>query len=222
VKKVYTFAAGQINHIHNIVFDKFRNCAWVLTGDFESGAGIWQAFDDFRRIKCIANGQQRYRACVAFVVKEGLLYATDSQFEQNYIRLIEIGESTLKFVSLFPTNGPCIYGTELMGNFIFTTATEPEVGSNVTIKDILSRKNGPGVVINASFVYLVTPKFKIYELFRNIKDFWPYYLAQFGNILVPSGKNPSNYLVTYSVANRKNDQCTEIRHWQEVTKLAEL
>lgn len=222
VENVYTFTAGQINHIHNIVLDTLRRCAWVLTGDFENGAGIWRASDNFSSVACIAGGEQHFRSCVAFAIKEGLLYATDSQFEQNNIRLLTVDEPCVRSVSLFPVNGPCIYGTDLCGNFIFTTATEPAVGANVTVKDIISRKSGPGIVKNRSFVYLVTPQLKLYEVLSKGKDIWPYYLAQFGNILVPSGKNPSVYLVTYSVANRSNDQSTEIRNWEEVKKQAEL
>jgi hypothetical protein len=222
LENVYTFTAGQINHIHNIVFDTLRRCAWVMTGDFESGAGIWQASAGFGRVACIAGGEQHFRSCVAFSVKEGLLYATDSQFEQNHIRLLTVDEPSVRSLSLFPINGPCIYGTDLCGNYIFTTATEPDVGANVTAKDLITRKSGQGVVKNRSFIYLVTQQFKIYEVLSNGKDIWPYYLAQFGNILTPPGKNPSAYLVTYSVANRINDQSTEIRHWEEVKKMAQL
>lgn len=219
VKNVYSFPAEQINHIHNIIFDPFRNCAWVLTGDFENSAGIWQATNDFMEMQCVAYGKQNFRSCVAFPVKEGLLYATDSQFEQNYIMMLDLQGQSPRIVSLFQINGPCIYGTNLCGNFIFTTATEPDVNAHITVRDLMSRKSGPGVVVNSSFVYLLTPSLQIFELFDNPKDKWPYYLAQFGNIQVPSGKNLSEYLVTYSVANRNNDLSTEIRHWDEVKNL---
>ena len=221
VEVIYTFLAGQINHIHNIVFDPLRNCAWVLTGDFGNSAAIWRASDDFCSVTCAVGGEQQYRSCVAFVVKEGLLYVTDSQFEQNSIRLLTIDGQSVRSISLFPVNGPCIYGTELCGNFIFTTATEPDVGANITFKDIISRKRGPGIIKNLSFVYLVTAELKFYEVLSNQKDIWPYYLAQFGNIILPGGKNLSKHLVTYSIANKRNDQSTEIRHWQEVKKLIE-
>jgi hypothetical protein len=218
VKNVYTFTPGQVNHIHNIIFDTFRRCAWVLTGDFDSGAAIWRASNDFGNVACIAGGDQQFRSCVAFAVKEGLLYATDSQFELNKIKLLKVDDNPVKSVSLFQINGPCVYGTDLCGNFVFTTATEPAVGANVSVKDFLIRKSGPGILKNRSFVYLVTPQMKLYEVLNKGKDIWPYYLAQFGNILVPTGKNPSEYLVTYSVANTSNDQSTEIRHLEEIKK----
>jgi hypothetical protein len=191
----------------------------VLTGDFEKSAGIWQVFDDFRRVSCVVGGEQKFRSCVAFALEEGLLYATDSQFETNNIRLLKVDEPSVKSIPLFSINGPSIYGTNIRDNFVFTTATEPEVGLKVSMKDIVSRELAPGIVANSSFVYLVTPKLDIFQLFSKGKDYWPYYLAQFGNILVPSGNNPSEYLVTYSVANKKNDQSTEIRHLGEIKKI---
>lgn len=219
IENIFTFKAGQINHVHNIIFDTFRHCAWVLTGDFEKSAGIWQVFDDFRRVSCVVGGEQKFRSCVAFALEEGLLYATDSQFETNNIRLLKVDEPSVKSIPLFSINGPSIYGTNIRDNFVFTTATEPEVGLKVSMKDIVSRELAPGIVANSSFVYLVTPKLDIFQLFSKGKDYWPYYLAQFGNILVPSGNNPSEYLVTYSVANKKNDQSTEIRHLGEIKKI---
>ena len=219
IENIFTFKTGLINHVHSIVFDTFRSCAWVLTGDFEKGAGIWQVFDNFNKVCCIVCGEQKFRSCVAFAMKEGLLYATDSQFESNNIRLLKIADSSIKSIPLFSINGPSIYGTKLGKNFVFTTATEPKVGVNVSFKDIICRDRAPGIVVNSSFVYLVTPKLELYQLFSKRKDYWPYYLAQFGNILVPSGENTSEYLVTYSVANRKNDQSTEIRHLGEIKKM---
>ena len=219
VKSIFTFLPGTINHIHNIVLDKHRKCAWILTGDFGRGAGIWKAEDNFQKVKCIVEGDQKFRSCVAFPVNSGLLYATDSQFEQNEIRLLTVDDDQPRSVLLYQINGPSIYGTDLHGNFVFTTATEPSSGTRVTWKELISTKPGPGIINNRSDVYLLTPSLQMYTLFSNIKDKWPYYLAQFGNILLPSGENVSSYLVTYSVSNKTNDLSTEIRTWQEVNEL---
>jgi len=29
----YTFPAGAVRHVHNIVYDQWADCLWVLTGD---------------------------------------------------------------------------------------------------------------------------------------------------------------------------------------------
>src|SRR5437867_11026617 len=43
----YTFARGTIRHVHNIVYDRWANCLWVLTGDAESECRIIRASCDF-------------------------------------------------------------------------------------------------------------------------------------------------------------------------------
>lgn len=48
---VYTFKQGEINHIHNIIPDSYRNCLWVLTGDFDSSSAIWKITDNFKNVE---------------------------------------------------------------------------------------------------------------------------------------------------------------------------
>ena len=44
----YTFAKGEIRHIHNIVSDAWENCLWMLTGDNGEECRILRASCDFR------------------------------------------------------------------------------------------------------------------------------------------------------------------------------
>ena len=37
---VFTFPEGVVNHVHSVVADSFRQCVWVLTGDFDAAAAI--------------------------------------------------------------------------------------------------------------------------------------------------------------------------------------
>lgn len=212
VNCLYTFEQGQINHIHNIVFDGYRRCAWILCGDFGNAAGIWRTDDNFTSVSCVVRGQQETRSCIAFALEDGLLYATDSQLEPNSIRLLRTDGPNVSSIPLFTINGPCIYGTELINGFVFTTATEPFVDSaKLSLKDFFRIKPGPGILSNRSVVYHVSKELRIRELFSNEKDRWPYYLAQFGNICLPSGNKYSSYLASFSIANKVNDQCMEIR-----------
>ncbi len=216
VKRVFTFSQGEINHIHNVVFDVYRRCAWVLAGDFGNSAGIWQFGDNFKNLLSVINGDQMYRSCVGFAIAEGLLYATDSQFEPNSIRLLTIDGTDVSTKLICSINGPCIYGSQIGQDFVFTTATEPNITSEfLTFRDLFSTSLGPGIIENKSFVYRITSNFIVSELFSLSKDIWPYYLAQFGNIMLPEGKNNSDFLVTYSIANKNNDHCMEIRSEME-------
>ena len=217
IHRVYTFKEGQINHIHNIVFDSHRRCAWILCGDFGKAAGIWRVENNFSNIKCIVRGQQNMRSCIAFPIREGLLYATDSQLEPNSIRLLRLDGLEISTTTLHTINGPCIYGREVMDGFIFTTATEPNVNSaKLSLRDFFKIKPGPGILSNKSVVYYVSRELSIKELFDHKKDCWPYYLAQFGNICLPSGNADSNHLVSYSIANQVNDQCMEVRRLEHL------
>jgi hypothetical protein len=212
VNCVYTFSKGEINHVHNVVFDIYRRCAWVLAGDFGKSAGMWQFGENFKNLLSVINGDQMYRSCVGFAVSEGLLYATDSQFEPNSIRLLTIDGSAVSSQHICSINGPCIHGSSIGQDFIFTTATEPNITSeSLTVRDLFSRSLGSGILENRSFVYRITSNFNVTELFSLSKDIWPYYFAQFGNIVLPEGKNNSDFLVTYSIANKNNDHCMEIR-----------
>ena len=76
---VYTFIEGTINHIHALVPDKENDCLWILTGDFEDAAGIWKATNNFVSVEKVLMGNQLYRGCLAFPMRKGILYATDSQ-----------------------------------------------------------------------------------------------------------------------------------------------
>ena len=44
----YTFPKGAIRHVHNIVYDPWDNCLWVLTGDYGDECRILRATCDFR------------------------------------------------------------------------------------------------------------------------------------------------------------------------------
>jgi len=85
---LYTFPSKTIGHIHSIIPDNIRNVVWIFTGDFKNSIGIWMAKNNFKNVNSIFRGNQKYRACVGFSIKEGLLYATDSPFEKNYIKML--------------------------------------------------------------------------------------------------------------------------------------
>ena len=44
----HTFPKGSIRHVHNIVYDEWENCLWVLTGDRGSECCILRASCDFK------------------------------------------------------------------------------------------------------------------------------------------------------------------------------
>ena len=209
LKEVYEFADGTIDHIHNIIPDSYLECVWILTGDTESSAAIYQATNDFQSVKCILKGDQKFRSCVGFPIKEGFLYATDSQFEQNTIRLLSKENGIWSSTELHKINGPCIYGTRIGEKFFFSTSVEG-INSGNLITQYLRNKKGPGIIKNQSEIISGSIQTGFKRIYFNEKDIYPFILFQFGNILFPTGDNLLPYLFFTNIALKKNDFSTNI------------
>jgi hypothetical protein len=210
-RMVYTFPPGSINHVHALVPDRYRQCVWVLTGDFGDSAAIWQAGNMFTDMQRTVAGSQQYRACVAFPVEDGLLYATDSQFDRNHIRLLRPSNGSWASQAVEPINGSCIYGCRVGSQFVFSTSTEPGDSDQSVIARVLETRKGPGILRNESQILTGTPADGFRIIARNAKDPFPYRLFQFGTITFPAGENPGDLLFSYSIGNRTNDLSAEVR-----------
>lgn len=199
---VYTFEQGEINHVHNIVADNYRQCLWVFTGDFDDAAAIWKVTDDFKRVERVLFGSQQYRGCVIFPVEQGLLYATDTPFADNYIYLLDT--ETLKIKTIREISGSCIYGCEWQSNYVFSSTVEPD-GRNQTLKGLLfNRKRGGGIKDNFVHLYCGNIEKGIIEVYKENKDWLPY-IFQFGVFKFPYGYNRGKTLYFQPIATKKND-----------------
>jgi len=207
-EKVYTFKEGMIEHIHALIPDHYREVVWILTGDFDSSAGLWISKNNFATVEPVAIGKQEYRACVAFPLAEGLLYATDSQFEANSIRILsEKGDQWCSEL-VYPLEGSCIYACQVDDKFVFSTAVEPgEVRSNL-ILTLLDRTPGPGIKSSKSTIVVgnLQNGFKVIKEWE--KDNWPLRLFQFGTITFPTGVNPTSKIYSYGIALKGLDMDT--------------
>ena len=212
---VYTFPSNTIYHIHNLLPDKNNNCVWIFTGDLDSESGIWKATDNFRKVEPVMVGKQLYRACVAFVVPEGILYATDSPDETNYICLLYKEGETYKVRKIQEIAGPVIYGTRYKDKYCFSTTVEPAIIKKYSKKEYLrylfTMKKGKGVKDYKSHLYMGTLQEGFADIYSVRKDFLPMGLFQFGAIIFPNtnGFNPDK-LVFYQMATSKNNMDTLI------------
>lgn len=209
LKVVYEFSAGLMNHIHNLVVDKYRDCIWVLAGDTDDGAAIFQIKDNFKSVERIVFGKQKYRSCVLFPLEDGLLYATDSQYEGNSIRFLTKKRDKWESLHLSDINGPCIYGTKIKNNFYFSTAVEGLNSGNI-FQQLVRNQRGPGVKRNQSEIICGNKEIGFKTIYSNKKDILPYFLFQFGNIFFPTGENLSKKLFFTVIALKNNDFSTEI------------
>lgn len=204
---VYTFAEGAINHIHNIVSDPIRGCVWVLTGDSGNSAAIWRTSDDFKSLQCIKSGNQKYRACVAFATKEGLLLATDSPNEQNWIELLN-DDGIL--TQIFPIAGSCIYGCKMGSKVAVSSTVEPDSTIQRSfIQGLLNRKKGQGIQDYYSHIYVGSIDSDFIDILQLKKDFLPYSF-QLGSVMFPAGESNTDVLYCYPVATTYDNSLISI------------
>ena len=187
-ESVFVFPSQEITHIHNIIFDKYRDCFWVLTGDSDKESGIWRANRDFSSVSPVFRGKQIYRSCFLLPTKTGLLYATDSPIVTNSIMFCrELADgSWCEPDKLFSIAGPCIYGIAVdEQNVVLSTSVEPDVSLSI-IRYRITRKLGKGVCDYCSHIYWGSVEKGFTEINRQKKDMWGMWLFQFGNVLFPS------------------------------------
>lgn len=199
---VFTYPKGTINHVHNIIADHYRNCLWVFTGDFDEASAIWKFSDNYKKIERVFCNDQKYRACVAYSFPEGLLYATDTPFVDDYIYLLNPETGEVK--ELFPIHGSCIYGCQWKNKYVFSSTVECDGRDISRWKFLFSRKRGVAIKDNYVHLYAGDLKEGFQELYKEKKDCLPYFTFQFGVFKFPSGVNNSDNLYFYPVAT-KND-----------------
>jgi len=206
----FEFNDGEINHIHALVPDVINKCVWILVGDFEHSAAIYMAKNDFKDVELIVSGKQCYRACIAFPASGGLLYATDTQIENNSIRLLSKKDNKWTSDKLFDINGSCIYGGELKDFYIFSTSTEPSEKKQGFFKRLFDNKPAAGIIENKSDIISIRKSdFNFNMVASKNKDIWPYRLFQFGTVMFPLNSEQTNILYAYNVGSVTNDLSTE-------------
>lgn len=201
-ENVYTFN-GNILHIHNLIPDKERGCVYILTGDTNEESAIWEARCDFKEVKPIVIGSQHYRSCVAFPLKGGLLYATDSPLEQNSIFFLDVDKGQL--TKLKDLTGACVFGTEKNGKYYFTADVEPDASLPLW-RYWITYRLGKGIADRKVRVFAgnLDEGFNVVAEFK--KDNWPYTAFQFGNVAYPKCEIDGK-VVIQPIAVNKFDNC---------------
>ena len=202
-KIVYTFPQDVINHIHNIVPDYYRKCIWIFTGDFDESSAIWKAEKGYKDVERVVCNDQKYRGCVAFAVSDGLLYATDAPYADNYIYLMNTETYDVK--GLIPIDGSCIYGCQWKDKYVFSSTVEGDGRNLGRLEFLFSKKLGAGIKDNYVHLYCgnLTEGFK--EVYKEEKDSMPLYTFQYGVFGFPSGTNNTDTLYFQPKATINND-----------------
>jgi hypothetical protein len=187
----YTFAAGSVRHIHNIVYDRCGDCLWILTGDEGAECKLLRASCDLCSVEVVLAGNQQTRAVAAIPTKDALYFSTDTPFEMNHVyrldracRLERVGELASSSIS------GCSVGDALF----FSTMIEPSAVNTSREVQIAGSKDGTDWQVLA----------------RWRKDKLPMRYFQYGNAFLPAGENPTRYLAATSIAVEIDDLVTTL------------
>lgn len=187
----YTFPKGAVRHVHNIAYDQWENCLWVLTGDYGKECRILRASCDLKTIDVAMSGTQQARAVAVVPAPEGLYFSSDTPFEANYVYHLD---RSGKLSALCSLDSSSIQGCRVGDGVFFTTMVEPSaVNQGRRVHLYGSRGGGPWR-----------------SLLEWKKDPWPMRFFQYGNAFLPGGTNETNYLAVTTVAVEDDDLVTTI------------
>ena len=168
----YTFAEGNINHIHGLFYDKYTDRMWCLTGDRENECIIGYTEDEFKSFVEVFRGGQEYRTCQLFFYPDSFVYATDSQYMKNTINKVD--RNTLVITPLQELQGTAIKGRQVGNASMLSTTVEPSEINKDTQSHLWFSHNGTNWK----------------ELFAAEKDCLPMFL-QFGSLEFPNYQTDS-------------------------------
>jgi hypothetical protein len=172
---VYTFPRGAIRHVHNVVYDPWERCLWVLTGDYGAECRILRASCDFQSVDVVMSGNQQARAVAMVPTAEGLYFATDTPLEANFIYCMDRRGNLQRVADL---TGSSIYGCSAGETVFFSTMVEPSAANpdrNVRVFGGTAKRGWQSL--------LAWPK-----------DVWSMRFFQYGNAFLPDGRNTTDFL----------------------------
>ncbi len=187
----YTFPRGAVRHVHNIIYDEWANCLWVLTGDNGSECRVLRVSCDFKNVDVVLSGHQQARAVALVPTPDGLYFSSDTPLESNHVYRLERGGT---LTELAPLSSSSIYGCRAGGGIFFSTMVEPS----------------PANLDRNARLYGSLDGSHWCDLMQWKKDFWPMSLFQYGNAVLPDGRNATEFLAVTTVAVDGDDLKTSI------------
>jgi hypothetical protein len=182
----YTFPKGAIRHVHNVVYDPWGRCFWVLTGDDGQECQILRASCDFRAVDVVLSGSQQTRSAALVPTVDGLYFSSDTPREGNHVYHLD-RRGNLTAVADLPSSS--IYGCRVGDAVFFSTMAEPS-------KTNAERNVG---------LYGSAEGLRWQRVLQWKKDRWPMHLFQYGNASLPDGDNTTRLLAVSTVAVENHD-----------------
>jgi hypothetical protein len=198
----HTFPRGAIRHIHNIVYDPWDDCLWVLTGDDGDECRVLRAACDFTQVETVLKGNQQARAVALVPTRDALYFSSDTPLESNFIYRLDRQKDDRqrdnrqgKLSRLATISSSSISGCRVRENIFFSTMVEPSAVNH----DRFVRLYGSG---GGALAWQPLLAWK--------KDRWPMRPFQYGNAFLPGGDNTTPYLAVTTVAVESDDLVTSL------------
>lgn len=187
----YTFPRGAIRHIHNIVYDPWENCLWVLTGDDSAECRIVRASSDFSDVQVLLSGKQQTRCAALVPTRDAIYFSTDTPQENNGVYRLDRRGNVQRLGQLSSSS---ISGCRVGANVFFSTMIEPSSANFERNVRIYGSGDGRRFT---SFAHWP-------------KDSWPMKLFQYGNAFFPDGNNTTDVLAATTIAVKGADFTTTL------------
>lgn len=182
----YTFPAGAIRHVHNIIYDHWADCVWVFTGDEGAECRVLRASCDLRTMETVFSGNQQARAVAAIPREDAIYLSTDTPFEQNYVLRLQRDGRVERVAELASSS---IFGCRVADGLFFTTMVEPSPVNSTSEVQLAGSADGRNWQVLA----------------RWRKDALPMRYFQYGNAILPDGENNTNFLALTTIAVKGSD-----------------
>lgn len=182
----YTFPKAAIRHVHNIVYDPWEKCFWVLTGDDGRECQILRASCDFRAVDVVLSGSQQTRSATLVPTADGLYFSSDTPSESNHVYHLDRRGNLAAVADLASSS---IYGCRVGDAVFFSTMVEPS-------KTHAEHNVG---------IYGSPDGLHWQRLLQWKKDRWPMRFFQYGNAFLPDGHNSTRLLAVSTVAVENED-----------------
>jgi len=187
----YTFPAGSIRHVHNIIYDRWNDCLWILTGDEGPECRVLCADCELRSMEVVVAGSQQARAVAAIPTQNGSYLATDTPFEKNHVYRLDRKGNVEQMADLASSS---TYGCQVGVAMFFSTMAEPSRINTSREINIIGSKEGTN--------WQVLARWK--------KDSLPMRYFQYGNAFLPDGENRTPYLAATTIAVETDDLVTTL------------
>src|SRR6202158_193561 len=195
----YTFPAGSIRHVHNIVYDRWGDCLWILTGDEGAECKVLRASCDLGAGEVVLAGKQQARAVAAIRTQKGLYLSTDTPSEKNHVyRLDYRTDPAGKVEQAADLASSSIYGCQVGEAMFFSTMIEPSSVNTGREVQIVGSRDGSRVGTN----WQVLARWK--------KNKFPMRYCQYGSAFLPDGENSTHYLAATTIAVETDDLATTL------------